>query len=188
MNYLYIILLIVFIYFISSSVETFKNQDDYNQYRTKILKITPKKDDYMEFLGNLRDSYDKYLKEETKNSNTPIRQKIMCDDRIRKRIMSQALNDAFDTVKPLSVEDSQLFDKNIPDISKVPFTLTQKTDRQCPNRSSTLCERTDPMLYMSQNTRFPPRWIFKPYKDIPLPKHTDLNCWNNMLNCCKKNV
>lgn len=182
--YLLILGIIFILYFINTSKETYVN----SHYNHKRLPYKPKEDIYMTFLGNLNDSYNKHLNEVSKDSNSPIRQKALCDDRLRRQVQSKALDEAFDKVPDMNIDESELFDKNIPKESTIPFELTKKTARQCPNKASTLCELTEPMLYMSQNTSFPPRWIFKPYRDVNLPKHTNLKCWDNMLNCCKKNL
>lgn len=195
-NFVIIIILIVFVslYIFSKNSETFVNTNvinpniSYNEYK-QLQKIKhPLKDDYyMNFLGDLNDSYNKYLKEANKDSNSPIKQKALCDDRIRIKVQKDALNEAFQKVPEKNIDkDSQLFDKEIPDSSKIDFPIIE--NRVCGNKASHLCELTNPMLYMSQNPYFPPRWIFKPYKDAPLPKHTDLKCWNNMLNCCKTHI
>lgn len=182
MMIVYLILIIFFI-FVTSKKEQFIN----SPYKRQKLPYQVKKDAYMNFLGDVNDSFRKHLQEVSKDSNSPIRQKAMCNDKVRIQVQSKAINEAFNKVIPLNIDDSVLFDKNIPKISRIPFNLERHTDRQCPDRASALCELTDPMLYMSQNTRFPPRWIFKQYRDTPLPKHTDLKCWSNMLNCCKNN-
>jgi len=184
MYLLIIIFCIILFWWFNLSKEMYTN----SEYNKKRLPYKPKDDVYMTFLGNLNDSYNKHLKEISKDSNSPIRQKALCNDRIRKQVQSKALNEAFDKVPDMNVSESELFDKEIPQYSKIPFILEKKTERQCSNKASTLCELTEPMLYMSQNTRFPPRWIFKPYKSVALPKHTNLKCWDNMLNCCKKNL
>lgn len=159
------------------------NYDKHDKYDKQIIKYPVKEDVYMKFLGDLNESYDKYLKEVNKDSNSPIKQKALCDDRIRIKVQTQALKDAYSRVPEKDIDkDSELFDKNIPPQLKLDFDI--KNNRTCSNKASHLCDLTNPMLYMSQNTYFPPRWIFKPYKDVPLPKHTDLKCWNNMLNCC----
>jgi hypothetical protein len=182
--YIVIIGILFIIYLLNTSKETYIN----SQYNVQKLQYKPKEDVYMTFLGNLNDSYNKYLKEVNKDSDSPILQKALCDDRIRKQVQSKALDDAFDKVPDMNINESVLFDKSIPSESKIPFELVKKTARQCANKASTLCELTEPMLYMSQNTNFPPRWIFKPYKNVNLPKHTNLKCWDNMLNCCKKTL
>ena len=187
---------IIFIVFILIIITFFNNKENftntnvvnpnstYNEYK-QLRKINyPIKDDYyMNFMGDLNDSFNKYLKEVNHNSKSPIKQRALCDDRIRIKVQTNALKDAFQKVPQKEIDkESELFDKNIPKISKIDFKVDE--NRTCSNKSSHLCERTNPMLYMSQNPYFPPRWIFKPYKNIPLPKHTDLKCWNNMNNCC----
>ncbi len=59
---------------------------------------------------------------------------------------------------------------------------------QCIYKANGLSEYTNPRLYLSSDkTRFPPRWIFPPYKDTPLPKTTNLKLWTDMYNCCQNN-
>lgn len=190
---IYVVIIVICIFFIISlfnNKEQFTNTNvinpnvSYNEYK-QLRKINyPVKDDfYMNFMGDLNDSYNKYLKEVNKDSNSPIKQKALCDDRIRIKVQTNALKDAFKKVPQKDVDkESKLFDQNIPESSKLDFKVNE--DRACSNKSEHLCERTNPMLYMSQNPYFPPRWIFKPYKNVPLPKHTDLKCWSNMNNCC----
>lgn len=174
----YLIIFLILLYLFTLQKETYIN----SEYRLQKLPYTTKDDVYMNFLGSLNDSFKEHLKEISKDSNSPIRQKALCDDRIRKEVQSKALIDAFKQIQEKDIDkDSTLFDTNVPKMFK------SSSNRSCANKVSQLCERTEPMLYMSQNTSFPPRWIFKPYKDVALPKHTDLKCWSNMLNCCKTN-
>jgi hypothetical protein len=190
MRVLYLLFVILCIYLLYTFTQPTQPKEKFinSNYKRQKLPYKVKEDIYMNFLGDLNDSFGKHLKEVSKDSTSPIRQKALCDDRVRKEVQSKALNEAFDKVIPKNIDDSVLFDKHIPKISQIPFTLSKHTDRQCPDRASALCDLTDPMLYISQNTRFPPRWIFKPYRDTPLPKHTDLKCWSNMNNCCKNNL
>jgi len=182
MMIVYILLLVFLILCFDSNKETFIN----SPYKRQKIPYKVKQDPYMNFLGDLNESFNKHLKEVTKDSNSPIRQKALCDDRIRKQVQSKALIDAFKKIKEKNIDkDSKLFDTNIQQSSKIQFKTS--ANRTCANKATQLCDLTDPMLYMSQNPRFPPRWIFKPYRDTSLPKHTDLKCWSNMLNCCKTN-
>lgn len=65
---------------------------------------------------------------------------------------------------------------------------TEKNDDPCVYKANQLSEYTNPRLYLSSdNTRFPPRWIFPPYKNTTLPKTTNLKLWTDMYNCCKNN-
>lgn len=58
----------------------------------------------------------------------------------------------------------------------------------CVYKANSLSEYTNPRLYLSSDkTRFPPRWIFPPYKNISLPKTTNLKLWTDMYNCCQNN-
>ena len=180
---LHILLFILFILFICkiSNNETYTNIN----YETQKLPYKVKDDVYMSFLDELNNSFKKHLEDFNKNNISPIRQKVLCDDHIRKEVESKALIDAFKKVPEKNIQkDSVLFNINIP--SNIDFTINDK--RECANKASYLCDITEPMLYISQNTNFPPRWIFKPYSDVDLPKHMDLKCWSNMLNCCKNNI
>jgi hypothetical protein len=183
--YLFVILCVYVLYIFTQPTqpkEKFINSD----YKRQRLPYKVKEDVYINFLGGLNDSFGKYLKEVSKDSTSPIRQKTLCDDRVRKEVQSKALIDAFTKVQEKDIDkESELFDTNIPQISKITFKVEDNTT--CTNKASQLCELTDPMLYMSQNTRFPPRWI-GPYKKVQLPTHTNLKCWSNMVNCCKTNL
>jgi hypothetical protein len=55
---------------------------------------------------------------------------------------------------------------------------------ECVEKANYLCEMTDPQMYLPE-TRYPPRWELKSLKDIPLPKRTDLACYNSNYSCCK---
>lgn len=183
MKLLYLLVILVVIYiFIQSSQDTTKEKFINSNYTRQKLPYKIKEDVYMNFLGDLNESFGKHLKEVSKDSTSPIRQKALCDDRVRKEVQSKALNEAFDKVQEKYIgKDSQLFDN----ASQLPFNSS--STRTCANKASQLCDLTDPMLYMSQRTYFPPRWI-GPYKNVLLPKHTNLKCWSNMLNCCKNNL
>jgi hypothetical protein len=163
------IILIIYVYFQNQQSEKFINSN----YKRQKLSYKVKEDVYMNFLGDLNDS------------TLLIGQKALCDYHIRKEIQSKSLIDAFKKVQEKKDKDSKLFDINIPEISKIKFTLDY--NRTCANKASQLCDLTDPMLYISQTTLFPPKWI-GPYKNVPLPKHIDLKCWSNMNNCCKTNL
>ena len=68
--------------------------------------------------------------------------------------------------------------------------FTEKDDNMdsCVYKANQLSQYTNPNLYLSSdNIRFPPRWIFSPYKNIPLPKTTNLKLWTDMYNCCSNN-
>lgn len=73
-----------------------------------------------------------------------------------------------DTIQILNTKDPILF----------------KKQDHCLIKADKLCQRTDPMLYLPNRTYFPFRWI-GPYKNTPLIKHTNLNCYNKMYNCCQ---
>lgn len=62
-------------------------------------------------------------------------------------------------------------------------------ENKCVYQANLLSEYTNPRLYLSSdNTRFPPRFMKNsPYKNIPLPKTTNLKLWTDMYNCCQNN-
>jgi|LakMenEpi03Aug12_release.lakeMendotaPanAssembly.Ray.scaffolds.fasta_scaffold474194_2 hypothetical protein len=190
MKILYLLYLLVILFvlytFIQPVQDITKEKFINSNYTRQKLPYKVKEDVYMNFLGDLNDSFGTHLKDASKDSTSPIRQKALCDDSVRKEVQSKALNEAFDKVQEKDIDkDSKLFDINIPQISQITFKVDN--NRTCANKASQLCDLTDPMLYMSQNTRFPPKWI-GPYKNVLLPKHTDLKCWSNMINCCKNNL
>jgi hypothetical protein len=180
--YLLVVLFVLYTFTQLTDKEKFINSD----YKRQKLPYKVKEDVYMNFLSDLNDSFGKHLKELNKDSISPIPQKALCDDSIRKHIQSKTLVDAFTKVSEKNIDkDSILFDTNIPQISKITFKVDD--NKICSNKASQLCDFIDPMLYISQNTNFPPKWI-GPYKNVPLPKHTNLKCWSNMVNCCKTNL
>lgn len=175
---IFLILLFILFYvsnFISNTKETFINSKYQNQRLPYKDKVKLKEDVYMNFLGKLNDSFNIYLKEI--NTNSTIPQTVLCNDVIRKKVQTKALTDAFKTLN----------EKDTPELSKdSQITFVVNDNRTCANKSSYLCEFTNPILYLNDNVNFPPRWI-GPYKNTPLPKHTNLNCWNDIFNCCKTN-
>ena len=49
---------------------------------------------------------------------------------------------------------------------------------------STLCEMTDPLMYLPQRS-YPPKWLIKSLRDIPPPKYTNMSCFASNYACCK---
>lgn len=93
----------------------------------------------------------------------------MCDDKTMKKVQKKALNEEFEKIPPLKFDSKW----------------------SCVHKAIHLSEFTNPMFYLSDRVTFPPRWLVKTYKDIPLAKITDIKQWNSMYNCCKtgnKNV
>jgi len=76
--------------------------------------------------------------------------------------------------------------QDVPDFN---YSIEKDDDLDpCIYKSNQLSEYTNPRLYLSSDkTRFPPRWIFPPYKKTPLPKTTNLKLWTDMYNCCQNN-
>jgi hypothetical protein len=83
----------------------------------------------------------------------------VCDNKIIKKVQKKALNEAFEKI--------------------------QAKNTSCVYKAIHLSEFTNPMFYLADRTTFPPRWLVKTYKDIPLPKTVNLKQWTNMYNCCK---
>lgn len=179
-----IISIIVIIIFIKpninedfTDINTIKYKDTYKNKSVKNLK----KDIYMDFLGDLNNSFKVHL-DNHNDSNSPIKQKVMCNDKIKIDIQSSALKDAFNKVpSDIDIFNSPVFDKSE---SKLDFKDNSKN--QCLYKAQHISEYTNPMFYLSESIYFPPKWL-GPYKDIPLPKHTNLKQWSNMHNCCKLN-
>lgn len=66
--------------------------------------------------------------------------------------------------------------------NEVNFKNSNKDD--CLYKAITLSEVTNPMLYLNSRS-YPSRHLLKTFKNIPLPKNTNLKRFNDMLNCCK---
>ena len=184
-----LIVIILYIFLYKVRTEHFENYDyDNDNYKSKLLTYNPKKDVYMDFLGNLNDSFKQHLNKANEKTGYAIKQKILCDDRVKIEIQNKALNDAFSKVEKTDIsKESDMFVKNNDITTENKIEFVESANRECAYKANHLCELTNPMLYLSERPYFPPRWIFKPYKNVPLPKHTDLKCWDNMSNCCKNN-
>lgn len=61
----------------------------------------------------------------------------------------------------------------------------KSTVDNCLYKANYLSEVTNPMLYLTDTKQFPPPYIFKPFKNLELIKHTDLKRFSNMFSCCK---
>lgn len=154
------------------------------KYKEKKIKGPLKQDLYMNFLGDLNNSFKTHIDKASINQNLPIKQKIMCDDNIKKELQTKALNDAFHKIPN---DSKEVFDSPVFDNKHNELDFVDSSKNKCLYKAHHISEYTDPMFYLSETKNFPPRWIFKPYKDIPLPKHTNLKQWSNMYNCCKNN-
>jgi hypothetical protein len=156
-----------------------KYRDTHKNKRVKNLK----KDIYMDFLGDLNDSFKKHLDKHTDANNIgPIKQKTLCDDKVKIEIQSAAVNDAFNKIpSDIDIFKSPVFDKKPSDLDFI-----DSSKNECLYKAQHISEYTNPMFYLSESIYFPPLWI-GPYKDTPLPKHTNLKQWSNMHNCCKNN-
>lgn len=163
---LVIIILIIQIKFLKYEMFT-QNQDKYKYQKVDNLKS----DLYMNFLGDLKISLKKNM--------TNKKQKMLCNDKVRIKVQTNALNEAFKKI-PLNTFKSPVFDKTL---NKLNFIDNSIND--CVYKANHISEFTNPMFYLSDTITFPPRWLIKTYDNIPLPKHTNLKQWSNMYNCCK---
>lgn len=64
--------------------------------------------------------------------------------------------------------------------------LFTNEDRDLTN-SINVCSKIDPMMYLSERTLFPPRWLIKTYNSHKLPGYISANCINKYSNCLIKN-
>lgn len=199
-----IVIVIIVSLIFNSKIENFANYTNVNNqstYRLATNNITSKighlkillenkilkEDHYMDFLQNLNDSFNNELTKLNGNntSQSPFKQKALCNPNTNKKVLSKALTDAFnkesnDFNKVQLATINQL-------ISKDPAIFKSQIDNDvCVRKADTLCQRTNPFNYINnaKNT-FPPRWL-GPYKNVELPKETDPNCWNQMYSCCIK--
>lgn len=118
------------------------------------------------YLRYLSDINDKFQQEIPKTG--PF--KGSCDDTINKLAENKALRYAHDKM----FNDRSKFGDNI--FERDP----------CVTLANYVCEFTDPNMYLSETANFPPRWTVKTLAKTPLPKHTNLNCFNSTLNCCRR--
>ena len=184
-----LIVIILYIFLYRARREHFENYNyDNDNYKNNLLTYKPKKDVYMNFLGDLNDSFTEYVNKTNEKTGYSIKQKLLCDDRVKIELQNKALNDAFSRVEQTDIsKESDVFVKDV-DVTDVDVKIdfVESTNRDCAYKANHLCKLTNPMLYLSERSYFPSRWI-GPYKNVPLPKHTDLKCWDNMSNCCKNN-
>jgi hypothetical protein len=169
--YIFIFLIIIFVYLNFTFIENFSDITSYMYLKEKIQpNFNIKQDKFMNFLENINNSLQDDFKLKTKDTE---------------KIKINALNYAFDkepnynsvqldTISRLTSKDPSIFNSQV-DIDK------------CVTKADLLCQRTNPYLYLNDATKFPPRWI-GPYKNTQLLKETNLSCWNDIYNCCKKNI
>lgn len=168
----FIIILVIITNLLDRSSEKFESIKPLNlEYKKIILPNETiknfKKDNYMNFIRNVNNKLEEKLQ--------------TCDNN---NLKSDALKFAFEKT-PLENSYSKI-EKTVWD----PIPTGIPNNDMCVNKSVNICEFTDPNLYVTSNQiYFPPRWI-GPYKNDTLPKHTDLNCYNRMYNCChsKNNI
>jgi hypothetical protein len=243
---LYLILVTLFlVLFFLKTTENFMPLDD--TYKKDKLKYTPKEIPYSNFLIDLNNNFKSELNAvqplSVDKGRKPLKQKVLCDDKLNIQVQKNALNKAFDKVPStfpnlLVFEGSNDNERNIHDSeayikqkaneisisdenkysndrynAKIDPGLKNQNNKKiiqdikfqddpdrnldshglddldpCLYKSYKLSEYTNPRLYLSSdNTRFPPRWIFQPYKNTPLPKTTNLKLWTDMYNCCQNN-
>ena len=169
---LYLILFIIITLFITfNKKETFFNINSlYPNTNYLISKdIVVKDDKYVDFLSDIN---SKYIEKEA----------MIINNRDVVIARNSALDFAFGRQPDQSPQeqlDQAILNPHDP-------ALTTQTD-VCQHRAASLCTRTDPNMYIASNViRFPPRWIFPPYANMPLPMKIDINCYDEIYNCCKK--
>jgi hypothetical protein len=188
------ILLVLYLFFagVQEHFQPLKETDGINLQVIIPKNMKLKDDRYMDFLQDLDFKFKEKLDElnvKQHTTNLPFKQKVLCDDRLNKQTQSEALDYAFS--KQPNYSKSELTDKKILNTNDPQITFDfqkkyLKGEDLCVHKASSLCERSNPMYYLSETRTFPPRWIFKPYENMELPQHVDLNCFNRMYNCCKK--
>jgi hypothetical protein len=57
----------------------------------------------------------------------------------------------------------------------------------CLSKSISLCEMTDPLMYIPQRS-YPPKWLIKSLKDAPPPNYTNMSCFASNYACCKSSL
>jgi hypothetical protein len=181
--------LIIVIVFIITILINLKNTNEHftqneQEYKQQIITEPLKQDLYMNFLGDLNNSFKKNLNDESNGKNLAIKQQIMCDDKVKIKVQTKALNEAFEKI---SIDKSKIFKSPVFDNSPSQLDFIDNSKNNCLYKANHISEFTNPMFYLSETITFPPRWLMKTYKDVPLPKHTSLKQWNNMYNCCKGN-
>jgi hypothetical protein len=154
------------------------------KYKEQKIKYPIKEDLYMNFLEDLNDSFKKNIDKINTNKKSPIKQISLCDNKVKIEIQRKALNQAFSKIPS---DSKEIFNSPVFDKSPSELDFIDNSKNKCLYKANHISEYTNPMFYLSQNIYFPPRWIFKPYKNIPLPKHTNLKQWTSMYNCCKGN-
>jgi len=177
------VIVVLFYLYLYKNIEGFESIQSI-KYKNKLIEYPIKQDVYMNFLGDLNNSFKKNLDNVTINKNLPIKQVALCDNKVKIKVERKALNDAFEKIPS---DSKEIF--NSPIFGKLPSELefTDNSKNKCLYKANHISEYTNPMFYLSENIYFPPKWI-GPYKNTPLPKHTNLKQWSNMYNCCKGNI
>ena len=127
-----------------------------------LIQENLKKDKYMEFLSDVN------VKFKSTNSADP----------------NSALGYAFSKQPSQSLQED--IDRKILNTNEL-AEIGVDTDDICRHKAASLCTRTDPRMYISDDgIRFPPRWLIKTYANQVLPMNIDVKCYNKMYSCCKR--
>ena len=156
-SYYLIFVLLILIYLNKNNIDKFTSIDNkYTKYKlTNVLKT----DIFREFLQNLNDSFTQNVNEEYIKSGltSPIKQIILCDNKIKKNIEERSIKTVFGKINKSG----------------------------CMNKSIHLCEKTDPFLYVTENTyAYFPTKLESLYKTQNLPTYTSLSCFRKINACC----
>ena len=163
----FFVLLVLGLYFWFPKKELFIN---YNSFERYLIKDDVKNGLLRDFLGDLNNELLKYYESNASNG--------ICDNNVE----NISLHNAFNKISHQS--DTEINTKNILNTKDPQIMFESNTNDYCINKASNLCETANPYFYLSESQNFPAKWI-GPYKDTPLPKSTNLTCFNKMYDCCK---
>lgn len=165
---LFIIGIFVFVFLYQRKESFISNYNDkYEKYK---YDLPNKKQIYLNFLGNL---YDNYKLKKSKIPNEDI-----CNPAIQELLENETLKETYS--KYSYSPNNNFSNENI--------VIPNVHQDKCISIANYLCDTTDPSIYMSENPYFPARWLMNTYKNTPVPKMTNLNCFKTNYMCCKKSM
>lgn len=174
---IWVIIIIIIILLRNKYNEGFNNDIELLKYdKYKIDKLDLKKQRFLMYLDNINNEY----KERMPKTDSVFQG--TCDDKLNEKIQKETLKSVYSKMKPEEDYKKYKLESSSKDVNG---GVTQGNSLDCVGISSYLCEYTNPYLYLSESKYFPPQWLVKTYKDIPLPKNVDLNCYNKTNDCCK---
>lgn len=172
-----VIIIVIVIILIKSHIENFRDTSKYIKF---ILKKPLIDTNYLNFLERLNNNYQSIIKG---NRKSPF--KVICDDNKNKSITKIALTEAFNKEPSTNLVTQETIRQLI---SKDPVVFKSQIDQDvCVHKAYNLCQHTNPGNYINTTTKTFPSRHLGPYKNTKLSIMTDLNCWNQMYNCCIKN-